>query len=147
MERAAPPSPRPQRGQRGLLSSQHLHTSEDVHLILNSDLFLRRSRRQDVKHGDPLRQCRGFNAKGQATFLCFAHLKLKGFVFSAVTISLVSFGAVEKRLRETVQFGVEGSSTFLECQPRSPQATVKWLFQREGKRKLVRKKREVSRIF
>uniref|UniRef100_A0A3Q4MK60 Sema domain, immunoglobulin domain (Ig), short basic domain, secreted, (semaphorin) 3Ga n=1 Tax=Neolamprologus brichardi TaxID=32507 RepID=A0A3Q4MK60_NEOBR len=62
----------------------------------------RRSRRQDVKHGDPLRQCRGFNAK------------------------------------ETVQFGVEGSSTFLECQPRSPQATVKWLFQREGKRKLNR---------
>ncbi|XP_030589370.1 semaphorin-3F-like isoform X2 [Archocentrus centrarchus] len=66
----------------------------------------RRSRRQDVKHGDPLRQCRGFNAK-------------------------------EKRLRETVQFGVEGSSTFLECQPRSPQATVKWLFQREGKRKVL----------
>lgn len=47
--------------------------------------------------------------------------------------------AVERRLRETVQFGVEGSSAFLECQPRSPQATVKWLFQREGKRKLVRK--------
>ncbi|TNN74819.1 Semaphorin-3F [Liparis tanakae] len=67
----------------------------------------RRSRRQDVKHGDPLRQCRGFNAK------------------------------VEKRLRETVQFGVEGSSTFLECQPRSPQASVKWLFQREGKRKVL----------
>lgn len=37
-----------------------------------------------------------------------------------------------------MQFGVEGSSTFLECQPRSPQATVKWLFQREGKRKVVR---------
>ena len=47
--------------------------------------------------------------------------------------------AVEKRLRETVQFGVEGSSTFLECQPRSPQASIKWLFQREGKRKVVRK--------
>lgn len=45
--------------------------------------------------------------------------------------------AVEKRLRETLQFGVEGSSTFLECQPRSPQASVKWLFQGEGKRKLV----------
>uniref|UniRef100_H2UTQ8 Sema domain, immunoglobulin domain (Ig), short basic domain, secreted, (semaphorin) 3Ga n=1 Tax=Takifugu rubripes TaxID=31033 RepID=H2UTQ8_TAKRU len=39
-----------------------------------------------------------------------------------------------KRLRETVQFGVEGSGTFLECQPRSPQASVKWLFQGEGKR-------------
>lgn len=45
--------------------------------------------------------------------------------------------AVEKRLRETMQFGVEGSSTFLECQPRSPQASVKWLFQGDGKRKLV----------
>lgn len=54
---------------------------------------------------------------------------------------LVCVCAVERRLRETVQFGVEGSSTFLECQPRSPQATVKWLFQREGKRKLVREER------
>lgn len=74
-------------------------------------------------------------------------LEIEGISFAVVTVSLVSFCAVEKRLRETVQFGVEGSSTFLECQPRSPQATVKWLFQREGKRKLVRKKREVSRIF
>uniref|UniRef100_A0A8B9LHR7 Sema domain, immunoglobulin domain (Ig), short basic domain, secreted, (semaphorin) 3Gb n=1 Tax=Astyanax mexicanus TaxID=7994 RepID=A0A8B9LHR7_ASTMX len=47
---------------------------------------------------------------------------------------------LEKRLRETVQFGVEGSSTFLECQPRSPQATVKWLYQKDGKRKLSRDK-------
>uniref|UniRef100_A0AAR2LPS6 Sema domain, immunoglobulin domain (Ig), short basic domain, secreted, (semaphorin) 3Ga n=1 Tax=Pygocentrus nattereri TaxID=42514 RepID=A0AAR2LPS6_PYGNA len=70
----------------------------------------RRSRRQDVKHGDPLRQCRGFNAKGKA---------------------------------ETVQFGVEGSSTFLECVPRSPQATVKWLYQKEGRRKLLNRDREV----
>uniref|UniRef100_A0A674A403 Sema domain, immunoglobulin domain (Ig), short basic domain, secreted, (semaphorin) 3Gb n=1 Tax=Salmo trutta TaxID=8032 RepID=A0A674A403_SALTR len=69
----------------------------------------RRNRRQDIKHGNPLRQCRGFNAK------------------------------VEKRLSETVQFGVEGSSTFLECQPRSPQATVKWLYQKpDGRRKVVR---------
>ncbi|XP_029463444.1 semaphorin-3F-like isoform X1 [Rhinatrema bivittatum] len=62
----------------------------------------RRSRRQDIKHGDPLRQCRGYNAK------------------------------VEKHLQETVQYGVEGTSVFLECQPRSPQAAVKWLIQREG---------------
>ncbi|XP_069040744.1 semaphorin-3F-like isoform X2 [Lepisosteus oculatus] len=75
----------------------------------------RRSRRQDIKHGDPLRQCRGFNAK------------------------------VENRLRETVQFGVEGSSTFLECQPRSPQATVKWLFQRDSaqRRKVLNRDRQV----
>ncbi|XP_058873293.1 semaphorin-3F isoform X2 [Acipenser ruthenus] len=75
----------------------------------------RRSRRQDIKHGDPLRQCRGFNAK------------------------------VEKRLRETTQFGVEGSSTFLECQPRSPQASVKWLFQKDGtsRRKMLIREKEV----
>uniref|UniRef100_A0A4W4GD90 Sema domain, immunoglobulin domain (Ig), short basic domain, secreted, (semaphorin) 3Gb n=1 Tax=Electrophorus electricus TaxID=8005 RepID=A0A4W4GD90_ELEEL len=73
----------------------------------------RRSRRQDIKHGDPLRQCRGFNSK------------------------------VEKRLRETVQFGVEGSSTFLECQPRSPQATVKWLYQKDGKRKALSREKDI----
>ncbi|CAB1329512.1 unnamed protein product [Coregonus sp. 'balchen'] len=74
----------------------------------------RRSRRQDIKHGNPLRQCRGFNAK------------------------------VEKRLSETVQFGVEGSSTFLECQPRSPQATVKWLYQKpDGRRKVLSRDGEV----
>jgi len=39
---------------------------------------------------------------------------------------------------EKVQFGVEGSSTFLECVPRSPQATIKWLYQKEGRRKVVR---------
>ncbi|ROL48975.1 Semaphorin-3F [Anabarilius grahami] len=51
--------------------------------------------------------------------------------------------SVEKRLRETVQFGVEGSSTFLECQPRSPQATVKWLYQKDGKRKALSRDKEV----
>lgn len=30
-----------------------------------------------------------------------------------------------------MQYGVAGSAAFLECQPRSPQATVKWLFQRD----------------
>ncbi|XP_056131498.1 sema domain, immunoglobulin domain (Ig), short basic domain, secreted, (semaphorin) 3Gb isoform X2 [Lampris incognitus] len=65
----------------------------------------RRSRRQDIKHGDPLRQCRGFNAK-------------------------------ERRAQLAVQFGVEGSSVFLECQPRSPRASVKWLFQKDGRRKV-----------
>uniref|UniRef100_A0A4W4GCJ3 Sema domain, immunoglobulin domain (Ig), short basic domain, secreted, (semaphorin) 3Gb n=1 Tax=Electrophorus electricus TaxID=8005 RepID=A0A4W4GCJ3_ELEEL len=71
----------------------------------------RRSRRQDIKHGDPLRQCRGFNSKGMCV--------------------------------ETVQFGVEGSSTFLECQPRSPQATVKWLYQKDGKRKALSREKDI----
>ncbi|XP_062891505.1 semaphorin-3F-like isoform X2 [Mobula hypostoma] len=69
----------------------------------------RRSRRQDVRNGDPVRQCQGF------------HMKV---------------GRLDSN---TVQFGVEGSSTFLECRPRSPRATTKWLVERPSasRRKLL----------
>ncbi|KAJ6655311.1 hypothetical protein lerEdw1_005503 [Lerista edwardsae] len=69
----------------------------------------RRSRRQDIKHGDPLRQCRGFNAK------------------------------VEQQLPEQVQYGLEGGSVFLECEPRNPHTSIKWLTQTENsdKRKVL----------
>lgn len=62
----------------------------------------RRSRRQDVRHGNPMRQCRGYNSNAN------------------------------KNTVEAVQYGVEGSTAFLECQPRSPQATVKWLLQKDN---------------
>uniref|UniRef100_A0A3B4GC27 Semaphorin 3F n=1 Tax=Pundamilia nyererei TaxID=303518 RepID=A0A3B4GC27_9CICH len=62
----------------------------------------RRSRRQDVKYGNPIRQCRGFNSKAS------------------------------KNTLEMVQYGVEGSSTFLECQARSPHALIKWHVQRDN---------------
>uniref|UniRef100_A0A8C6SFN7 Sema domain, immunoglobulin domain (Ig), short basic domain, secreted, (semaphorin) 3Fb n=1 Tax=Neogobius melanostomus TaxID=47308 RepID=A0A8C6SFN7_9GOBI len=70
----------------------------------------RRSRRQDVKYGNPIRQCRGFNSNAN------------------------------KNAVEMVQYGVEGSSTFLECQARSPHAMVKWHLQRDNsdRRKEVR---------
>uniref|UniRef100_A0A8C2KHZ2 Sema domain, immunoglobulin domain (Ig), short basic domain, secreted, (semaphorin) 3Fa n=1 Tax=Cyprinus carpio TaxID=7962 RepID=A0A8C2KHZ2_CYPCA len=58
----------------------------------------RRSRRQDVKYGNPIRQCRGYNSNGE----------------------------------ETVQYGVEGSTAFLECQARSPHVSIKWHFQKEN---------------
>lgn len=35
-------------------------------------------------------------------------------------------------LLERKVFGVEGGSTFLECEPRSLQAHVEWTFQRSG---------------
>ncbi|XP_041748427.2 semaphorin-3F isoform X2 [Coregonus clupeaformis] len=62
----------------------------------------RRSRRQDVKYGNPIRQCRGFNSNAN------------------------------KNTLEMVQYGVEGSSTFLECQARSPHAAIKWHLQRDN---------------
>lgn len=42
-----------------------------------------------------------------------------------------SCSTANKNAVESVQYGVAGSAAFLECQPRSPQATVKWLFQRD----------------
>uniref|UniRef100_A0A3B3E0K3 Sema domain, immunoglobulin domain (Ig), short basic domain, secreted, (semaphorin) 3Fb n=1 Tax=Oryzias melastigma TaxID=30732 RepID=A0A3B3E0K3_ORYME len=73
----------------------------------------RRSRRQDVKYGNPIRQCRGFNSNAN------------------------------KNTLEMVQYGVEGSSTFLECQARSPHAVIKWHLHRDNsdRRKEVRRPR------
>ncbi|XP_058646840.1 semaphorin-3F isoform X1 [Onychostoma macrolepis] len=65
-------------------------------------LPFRRSRRQDVKYGNPIRQCRGFNSN------------------------------TNKNTLEMVQYGVEGSSTFLECQARSPHAAIKWHLHRDN---------------
>ncbi|XP_068080491.2 semaphorin-3F isoform X3 [Danio rerio] len=65
-------------------------------------LPFRRSRRQDVKYGNPIRQCRGYNSN------------------------------INKNTLETVQYGVEGSSTFLECQARSPHAAIKWHLHRDN---------------
>ncbi|XP_037388454.1 semaphorin-3F isoform X3 [Pygocentrus nattereri] len=65
-------------------------------------LPFRRSRRQDVKYGNPIRQCRGYNSNAN------------------------------KNTLETVQYGVESSSTFLECQARSPHAAIKWHLHRDN---------------
>ncbi|XP_030425734.1 semaphorin-3F-like isoform X1 [Gopherus evgoodei] len=77
----------------------------------------RRSRRQDVRHGNPIRQCRGYNSNAN------------------------------KNTVEAVQYGVEGSTAFLECQPRSPQATIKWLLQKDNsdRRKELRMEGRVLR--
>ncbi|XP_030645816.1 semaphorin-3ab [Chanos chanos] len=66
----------------------------------------RRTRRQDIRNGDPLTQCSDLQH----------HDELNGQ--SAV-------------LDKTV-YGVENSSTFLECSPKSQRALVYWQFQRHG---------------
>ncbi|XP_060759798.1 semaphorin-3C [Neoarius graeffei] len=65
----------------------------------------RRSRRQDIMHGNPLTQCRGFNLKAYR---------------NAVEMS---------------QYGVKHNTTFLDCSPKSPKASVQWLIQRENDRR------------
>ncbi|XP_053932982.1 semaphorin-3G isoform X2 [Cuculus canorus] len=62
----------------------------------------RRSRRQDVHHGNPVHQCLDQN------------------------LTVDDFENVEQK----VLYGAEDNSTFLECTPRSPQASVQWFVQR-----------------
>ncbi|KAM9327656.1 semaphorin-3C [Pholidichthys leucotaenia] len=65
----------------------------------------RRSRRQDIMHGNPLTQCRGFNLKAYRNAV------------------------------EMTQYGVKNNTTFLECLPKSPQASIRWLIQRDNDRR------------
>lgn len=148
----------------------------------------RRSRRQDVRHGNPIRQCRGFNSNGECAvshhwvWSHAAHRTHRAHTGRILTWSMgvrglrvlekgcpwpppqggdaqwpspvhgglalymplaslhwrqccfhgaPSHSTANKNAVESVQYGVAGSAAFLECQPRSPQATVKWLFQRD----------------
>ncbi|NXH88129.1 SEM3G protein, partial [Edolisoma coerulescens] len=62
----------------------------------------RRQRRQDARHSNPAHQCLDQN------------------------LTVDDFESVE----EKVLYGAENNSTFLECVPRSPQASVQWFVQR-----------------
>nr|XP_033814961.1 semaphorin-3C [Geotrypetes seraphini] len=65
----------------------------------------RRSRRQDIRHGNPMTQCRGFNLKEY------------------------------RNTAEIIQYGVKNNTTFLACTMKSPQASVKWLIQKDNDRR------------
>uniref|UniRef100_A0A8C5BAM8 Semaphorin-3C n=1 Tax=Gadus morhua TaxID=8049 RepID=A0A8C5BAM8_GADMO len=65
----------------------------------------RRSRRQDIMHGNPLTQCRGFNLKAYRN-------------------------AVER-----TQYGVRNNTTFLECSATAPRSSIRWLIQRDNDRR------------
>lgn len=51
---------------------------------------------------------------------------------SAFPVSLSVFAPVDdfETIEEKVLYGAEDNSTFLECVPRSPQASVQWFVQR-----------------
>ncbi|NXI49691.1 SEM3G protein, partial [Chloroceryle aenea] len=62
----------------------------------------RRYRRQDIRHGNPVQQCQDQN------------------------LTVDDLESIE----EKVLYGAEDNSTFLECVPHSPQASVQWFIQR-----------------
>uniref|UniRef100_A0A665U3N7 Sema domain, immunoglobulin domain (Ig), short basic domain, secreted, (semaphorin) 3bl n=1 Tax=Echeneis naucrates TaxID=173247 RepID=A0A665U3N7_ECHNA len=68
----------------------------------------RRYRRQDIRHGNPVLQCVDQNMSGKCDCL------------------------------DRLAYGTENNSTFLECVPRSPQATVTWLVQHNDHKEEVR---------
>uniref|UniRef100_H3CHL7 Uncharacterized protein n=1 Tax=Tetraodon nigroviridis TaxID=99883 RepID=H3CHL7_TETNG len=70
----------------------------------------RRFRRQDIRHGNPMLQCSDQN------------------------LSAEDLDGTDDR----VVFATENNSTFLECIPRSPQATVTWLVQRDDRKEEVK---------
>ncbi|CAL8259560.1 unnamed protein product [Gadus morhua 'NCC'] len=70
----------------------------------------RRFRRQDVRYGNPVLQCVDQNLSGE---------ELNG-------------------MEQRVVYGTENNSTFLECMPRSPQASVTWLAQKDDRQEEVK---------
>lgn len=54
-----------------------------------------------------------------------------------------------KNTLETVQYGVEGSTTFLECQARSPHMSLKWHLLKENsdRRKEVSRDKDVTAVY
>ncbi|XP_061841507.2 sema domain, immunoglobulin domain (Ig), short basic domain, secreted, (semaphorin) 3bl isoform X2 [Nerophis lumbriciformis] len=69
----------------------------------------RRYRRQDIRHGNPALQCLDQN-----------------------------FGEDVEETEDGVVYGAENNSTFLECVPRSPQASVVWLVQGDERQEEVK---------
>ncbi|XP_039769866.1 semaphorin-3A isoform X1 [Ornithorhynchus anatinus] len=65
----------------------------------------RRTRRQDIRNGDPLTHCSDLQHHDSH----FSH-----------------------SLEEKIIYGVENSSTFLECSPKSQRALIHWQFQRQN---------------
>uniref|UniRef100_A0A671SRM4 Semaphorin-3ab n=1 Tax=Sinocyclocheilus anshuiensis TaxID=1608454 RepID=A0A671SRM4_9TELE len=66
----------------------------------------RRTRRQDIRNGDPLTQCSDLQHHDEADG--------------------------ESGLLDKTVYGVENSSSFLECSPKSQRALIYWQFQRHG---------------
>lgn len=63
-------------------------------------------------------------------------------IHSILTCCLfLSFFLAYRNAAEIVQYGVKNNTTFLECTPKSPQASIKWLLQKDNDRR-----KEVSNV-
>ena len=81
-----------------------------------------------MKYGNPIRQCRGYNSNGENTLCPHTLCPLTSGCLNPCDVC----AAANKNTLEMVQYGVEGSTTSLECQARSPHVSPKWHLQREN---------------
>lgn len=51
------------------------------------------------------------------------------------SLSFYFCSSAYRNAAEIVQYGVKNNTTFLECAPKSPQASIKWLLQKDKDRR------------
>lgn len=68
----------------------------------------------------------------------FSVLHLLAFCIKSpftVALPVFFFFLAYRNAAEIVQYGVKNNTTFLECTPKSPQASIKWLLQKDNDRR------------
>lgn len=86
-----------------------------------------------MKYGNPIRQCRGYSSECRVVLRLYHHFFHSGAISQIkLQLYIMCCFVANKNPLETVQYGVEGSTTFLECQARSPHMSLKWHVQKEN---------------
>lgn len=63
------------------------------------------------------------------------HTEEYALKFYSLSFSFHFCFSAYRNAAETVQYGVKNNTTFLECAPKSPQASIKWLLQKDKDRR------------
>lgn len=136
-----PPSGWPQTMQRKTLTS-----TPTIHSIHFNWLIHRRTRRQDIRNGDPLSQCSDLQHHGTQTslnkltlhpcscsqvspFCLCVHTPTYKYTYY-LFIDSDDMDGLGSSVEDRSVFGVENSSMFLECSPKSQRALIYWQLQR-----------------
>lgn len=61
--------------------------------------------------------------------------KEESSIHPIVASSTLSCFLAYRNAAEIIQYGVKNNTTFLECTPKSPQASIKWLLQKDNDRR------------
>lgn len=110
----------------------HVH----IHKLTVDMCFCRRTRRQDIRNGDPLTQCSDLQHQGMyLQIMQYSSIHIIMVLSSCsvhtiicVCVSVDNLNGQPTVLDKTV-YGVENSTTFLECSAKSQRALTYWQYQ------------------